>query len=81
MVWFKFHAELVNNFCKNGIIKSEKVYQDMLATDGACSATYNPYMDPPQSIEYQATITDPHIHTHVLWNSSTIMFSGFEKSH
>ncbi|KAG2468097.1 PIMT methyltransferase, partial [Polypterus senegalus] len=44
------HAELVNNLRKNGIIKSEKVYEVMLATDRAHYAKCNPYMDSPQSI-------------------------------
>uniref|UniRef100_A0AAY4CL74 Protein-L-isoaspartate(D-aspartate) O-methyltransferase n=1 Tax=Denticeps clupeoides TaxID=299321 RepID=A0AAY4CL74_9TELE len=45
------HAELVNNLRKNGIIKSDKVYEVMLATDRAHFSKCNPYMDSPQSIE------------------------------
>uniref|UniRef100_A0A3B4AI87 Protein-L-isoaspartate(D-aspartate) O-methyltransferase n=1 Tax=Periophthalmus magnuspinnatus TaxID=409849 RepID=A0A3B4AI87_9GOBI len=44
------HAELVNNLRKNGIIKSDKVYEVMLATDRAHFSRCNPYMDSPQSI-------------------------------
>uniref|UniRef100_A0AAY4CN36 Protein-L-isoaspartate O-methyltransferase n=1 Tax=Denticeps clupeoides TaxID=299321 RepID=A0AAY4CN36_9TELE len=44
------HAELVNNLRKNGIIKSDKVYEVMLATDRAHFSKCNPYMDSPQSI-------------------------------
>ncbi|XP_030637289.1 protein-L-isoaspartate(D-aspartate) O-methyltransferase isoform X3 [Chanos chanos] len=55
------HAELVNNLRKNGIIKSDKVYEVMLATDRAHYSRCNPYMDSPQSIGYQATISAPHM--------------------
>uniref|UniRef100_A0A3Q2PNH6 Protein-L-isoaspartate(D-aspartate) O-methyltransferase n=1 Tax=Fundulus heteroclitus TaxID=8078 RepID=A0A3Q2PNH6_FUNHE len=44
------HAELVNNLRKNGIIKSDKVYEVMLSTDRAHYSRCNPYMDSPQSI-------------------------------
>ncbi|KAK9956350.1 hypothetical protein ABG768_014088 [Culter alburnus] len=44
------HAELVNNLRKNGIIKSDRVYEVMLATDRAHFSRCNPYMDSPQSI-------------------------------
>uniref|UniRef100_A0A3B3X0P3 Protein-L-isoaspartate(D-aspartate) O-methyltransferase n=1 Tax=Poecilia mexicana TaxID=48701 RepID=A0A3B3X0P3_9TELE len=55
------HAELVNNLRKNGIIKSDKVYEVMLSTDRAHYSRCNPYMDSPQSIGYQATISAPHM--------------------
>lgn len=35
---------------ENGIIKSDKVYEVMLATDRAHYSRCNPYMDSPQSI-------------------------------
>ncbi|KAK0151563.1 Protein-L-isoaspartate(D-aspartate) O-methyltransferase [Merluccius polli] len=60
------HAELVNNLRKNGIIKSDKVYEVMLATDRAHFSKCNPYMDSPQSIGYQATISAPHMHAYAL---------------
>ncbi|XP_044024279.1 protein-L-isoaspartate(D-aspartate) O-methyltransferase isoform X1 [Siniperca chuatsi] len=60
------HAELVNNLRKNGIIKSDKVYEVMLATDRAHFSRCNPYMDSPQSIGYQATISAPHMHAYAL---------------
>lgn len=37
-------------FTENGIIKSDKVFEVMLATDRCHYAKYNPYMDSPQSI-------------------------------
>ncbi|KAA8582979.1 hypothetical protein FQN60_015525 [Etheostoma spectabile] len=70
------HAELVNNLRRsdtnsfaspeNGIIKSDKVYEVMLATDRAHFSRCNPYMDSPQSIGYQATISAPHMHAYAL---------------
>ncbi|XP_018599195.2 protein-L-isoaspartate(D-aspartate) O-methyltransferase isoform X1 [Scleropages formosus] len=60
------HAELVNNLRKNGIIKSDKVYEVMLTTDRAHFTRCNPYMDSPQSIGYQATISAPHMHAYAL---------------
>ncbi|XP_012682108.2 protein-L-isoaspartate(D-aspartate) O-methyltransferase isoform X2 [Clupea harengus] len=59
-------AELVNNLRKNGIIKSDKVYDVMLATDRAHFSRCNPYMDSPQSIGFQATISAPHMHAYAL---------------
>ncbi|XP_069464221.1 protein-L-isoaspartate(D-aspartate) O-methyltransferase isoform X4 [Ambystoma mexicanum] len=60
------HAELVNNLRKNGIIKSEKVFEVMLSTDRSHYAKCNPYMDSPQSIGFQATISAPHMHAYAL---------------
>ncbi|XP_001381173.3 protein-L-isoaspartate(D-aspartate) O-methyltransferase [Monodelphis domestica] len=60
------HSELIQNLRKNGIIKSEKVFQVMLATDRAHYAKCNPYMDSPQSIGFQATISAPHMHAYAL---------------
>lgn len=37
-------------FIENGIIKTDKVFEVMLATDRCHYAKYNPYMDSPQSI-------------------------------
>ncbi|KAI5094392.1 protein-L-isoaspartate(D-aspartate) O-methyltransferase isoform X1 [Silurus meridionalis] len=59
-------AELVNNLRKNGIIKSDRVYEVMLKTDRAHFSRCNPYMDSPQSIGYQATISAPHMHAYAL---------------
>lgn len=62
----KTHAELLNNLYKNGVIKSQRVFDVMLATDRAHYTKYFPYMDSPQSIGYQATISAPHMHSHAL---------------
>uniref|UniRef100_A0A8C3UX21 Protein-L-isoaspartate(D-aspartate) O-methyltransferase n=1 Tax=Catharus ustulatus TaxID=91951 RepID=A0A8C3UX21_CATUS len=55
------HSELIHNLRKNGIIKTDKVFEVMLATDRCHYAKYNPYMDSPQSIGFQATISAPHM--------------------
>ncbi|KAF7253680.1 Protein-L-isoaspartate(D-aspartate) O-methyltransferase, partial [Varanus komodoensis] len=57
-------AEL--NQTQNGIIKSDKVFEVMLATDRSHYAKCNPYMDSPQSIGFQATISAPHMHAYAL---------------
>uniref|UniRef100_A0A8C5PZX7 Protein-L-isoaspartate O-methyltransferase n=1 Tax=Leptobrachium leishanense TaxID=445787 RepID=A0A8C5PZX7_9ANUR len=60
------HSELANNLRKNGIIKSDRVFEVMLATDRRHYAKCNPYMDSPQSIGFQATISAPHMHAYAL---------------
>nr|XP_033807171.1 protein-L-isoaspartate(D-aspartate) O-methyltransferase-like isoform X2 [Geotrypetes seraphini] len=69
MAWIssgKTHAELINNLHKNGVIKSERVFDVMLATDRAHYIKYFSYMDSPQTIGYKATISAPHMHAHAL---------------
>ncbi|KAH0622378.1 hypothetical protein JD844_024636 [Phrynosoma platyrhinos] len=51
---------------ENGIIKSDRVFEVMLATDRCHYAKCNPYMDSPQSIGFQATISAPHMHAYAL---------------
>ncbi|XP_042307494.1 protein-L-isoaspartate(D-aspartate) O-methyltransferase [Sceloporus undulatus] len=60
------HSELIHNLRKNGIIKSDRVFEVMLATDRCHYAKCNPYMDSPQSIGFQATISAPHMHAYAL---------------
>ncbi|XP_017693457.1 PREDICTED: protein-L-isoaspartate(D-aspartate) O-methyltransferase-like [Lepidothrix coronata] len=57
----KTHAELVNNLYKKGIVKSQRVFDVLLATDRGHYIKYYPYMDSPQSIGYKATISAPHM--------------------
>ncbi|KAK9956347.1 hypothetical protein ABG768_014088 [Culter alburnus] len=59
------HAELVNNLRKNGIIKSDRVYEVMLATDRAHFSRCNPYMDSPQSIG-KFLVLSYHFHAYAL---------------
>ncbi|KAE8587652.1 hypothetical protein XENTR_v10022052 [Xenopus tropicalis] len=51
---------------ENSVIKSQHVYDILLATDRAHYIQYFPYMDSPQSIGYKATISAPHMHAHAL---------------
>lgn len=44
---------------ENGIIKSDKVYEVMLATDRAHFSRCNPYMDSPQSIGVCVHVPSP----------------------
>nr|XP_058146574.1 protein-L-isoaspartate(D-aspartate) O-methyltransferase-like [Dasypus novemcinctus] len=60
------HSELIHNLRKNGIIKTGEVFEIMLATDCSHFVKCNPYMDSPQSIGFQATISAPHMHAYAL---------------
>ena len=69
MAWRSHGAtndDLVNNLKANGIITSSRVEAAMKAVDRGHFCTYNPYMDSPQGIGYQATISAPHMHAHAL---------------
>jgi len=58
---------LVDNLKFENIIKSEKVYNAMLFTDRGdfCPSNWA-YYDSPQSIDYNATISAPHMHAYAL---------------
>ncbi|XP_066464759.1 protein-L-isoaspartate(D-aspartate) O-methyltransferase-like isoform X1 [Eleutherodactylus coqui] len=62
----KTHADLINNLRKNGVIRSQRVHEILMATDRALYIRNFPYMDSPQSIGYKATISAPHMHAHAL---------------
>uniref|UniRef100_A0A7N5P1Q0 Protein-L-isoaspartate(D-aspartate) O-methyltransferase-like n=1 Tax=Ailuropoda melanoleuca TaxID=9646 RepID=A0A7N5P1Q0_AILME len=62
----KTHAELINNLYKNGVIKSQRIFDVLLATDRAHYIKYFPYMDSPQSIGYK------------LWTSETFSWGRKE---
>lgn len=51
-----YRKSFIFSLTENGIIKSEKVYEVMLATDRSHFSRCNPYMDSPQSI---GTIPEP----------------------
>ena len=50
----------------NGIVTSTRVESAMKAVDRGSYCANNPYMDSPQGIGYQATISAPHMHAHAL---------------
>lgn len=54
-------AKTESLFSDNGIIKSERVVTAMKAVDRGNFCKHNPYLDAPQSIGYQVTISAPHM--------------------
>ena len=60
------NENLLNNLKQNGTIQSSQVYNAMKQVDRADFIANNPYMDSPQSISYNATISAPHMHCHAL---------------
>jgi len=69
MAW-RSHGEdngsLVQNLFSNSIIKSEEVRDVMLQVDRGSYVKQNAYMDAPQRIGYNITISAPHMHAHAL---------------
>lgn len=58
--------DLVEQLKANGIVNSPRVEAALKAVDRGNYCAHNPYMDSPQSIGYQATISAPHMHAHAL---------------
>ena len=57
---------MVENLKEKRILKSEKVEEAMKAIDRKHYTRQNHYVDSPQSIGYNATISAPHMHAHTL---------------
>jgi hypothetical protein len=57
------NAELISNMLKNGIFTSQRVGEAMARVDRANYVLdkSSAYMDSPQSIRYDATISAPHM--------------------
>ncbi|KAI9777706.1 MAG: hypothetical protein M1839_008625 [Geoglossum umbratile] len=53
---------LINNLANNGLIRSERVKEAMLAVDRADYCPRSAYGDSPQGIGHDATISAPHMH-------------------
>ncbi len=69
---------LVDNLKAEGVIKSEQVYNAMLQTDrGDYCPSYSAYYDSPQSIDYNATISAPHMHAYALEYLKDYLKPGF----
>lgn len=69
MAWMssgKTQSELVSRLRDHGVIRSDRVFDAMLATDRGIYTRDYPYSDSPQSIGYRATISAPHMHAHAL---------------
>ena len=60
------NEDLVNQLKANGIVKTERIELAMKRVDRGQFVTYSPYKDSPQSINYQATISAPHMHAYAL---------------
>ena len=57
---------LVNYLRDCKIIKKQKVYNSMLEVDRGDFIDKNKYYDNPQYVDYNATISAPHMHAHAL---------------
>ena len=57
---------LCDRLFSNGEIKCQKVYNAMLEVDRKDFAPVFPYEDSPQSINYNVTISAPHMHAYCL---------------
>lgn len=69
MAWMssgRTHPELISRLRDHGVIRSDRVFDAMLATDRGLYSRDYPYTDSPQSIGYRATISAPHMHAHAL---------------
>ncbi|KAL5332685.1 protein-L-isoaspartate O-methyltransferase [Aspergillus crustosus] len=67
MAWYcsgSSNIELIENLCREGLIKNDRVKQAMIAVDRGHYAPSRPYSDSPQAIGYRATISAPHMHGH-----------------
>lgn len=60
------HRQLITLLIDQNDIKSENVKNSMLKVDRADFAPKDPYIDKPQSIGYNATISAPHMHAKAL---------------
>ena len=69
MAW-RSHGEdnkgMVEALFTNNIIKSKEVRDTMLLVDRGNYIKHNAYMDAPQTLGYNITISAPHMHAHAL---------------
>ncbi|XP_046874232.1 l-isoaspartyl protein carboxyl methyltransferase, like isoform X1 [Hypomesus transpacificus] len=79
MAWMssgKTNPELISRLRDHGVIRSDRVFDAMLATDRGIYSEDYPYSDSPQSIGYKATISAPHMHAHALEVLSDKLIEG-----
>ena len=57
---------LLNHLVGNKVIKTKEVYKAMLEVDRKDFTDSFPYLDSPQYIDYNATISAPHMHAYAL---------------
>ena len=58
--------ELCNHLQHDGYLKSQSVYKALMSVDRADFSRHSPYMDSPQPIDYNVTISAPHMHAYCL---------------
>ncbi|KAL2751826.1 hypothetical protein ACRALDRAFT_1066314 [Sodiomyces alcalophilus JCM 7366] len=58
------NVDLIENLWRNGLISDPRVKEAFLKVDRAHYAPSSPYMDSPQPIGHDATISAPHMHAH-----------------
>jgi protein-L-isoaspartate(D-aspartate) O-methyltransferase len=70
--------DLVKNLKANGVIRSEKIAHVMKLVDRAnyCLNPGNAYLDCPQPIGYNATISAPHMHAYAMEYLSSVLTEG-----
>ena len=57
---------LLNGLKTRGMLTSQRVYDAMLSVDRSDFTSSSPYEDRPQYIDYNATISAPHMHAYAL---------------
>lgn len=65
--------ELIKSLYLGGMFNDPQVGQTMLKVDRADFSPIESYLDVPQSIGYNATISAPHMHAYVLEHASSIL--------
>jgi protein-L-isoaspartate(D-aspartate) O-methyltransferase len=58
--------ELCDHLKKDGYLKSQKVYDSLMNVDRKDFSKNSPYEDRPQPINYNVTISAPHMHAYCL---------------
>ena len=66
----------MEQLCNQVIISSANVIHAMMRVDRGHFCTHNAYMDCPQSIGFNATISAPHMHGYALEALSPSLFPG-----
>ncbi|EDO44156.1 predicted protein [Nematostella vectensis] len=60
------NADLIDQLRSNGVLKSDRVEAALRKVDRKHYSKLNPFMDAPQPIGFQATISAPHMHVYAL---------------
>ena len=68
--------DLCNGLEKEGYIQSKSVYNALMQVDRADFAPRFPYQDSPQPINYNVTISAPHMHAYCLELLKNYLFPG-----